>query len=55
MNTDTRTQYPSARQGQQPTSKRGSFFLIMSTVAGVLTFLLVGALYYFNTTTHITP
>ncbi|MBW4471816.1 MAG: hypothetical protein KME45_15600 [Stenomitos rutilans HA7619-LM2] len=40
---------------EQPISKRASFSLLMSTVAIILGMLVVAALYYYNTNTHLTP
>lgn len=42
-------------QGEKPVSKKASFTLLMSTVAIVLGMLVVAALYYYNTNTHLTP
>lgn len=56
MKTDqTPTRSPQQAQGEKPVSKKASFSLLMSTVTIVLGMLVVAALYYYNTNTHITP
>ncbi|HEY9896992.1 MAG TPA: hypothetical protein V6D34_16550 [Candidatus Sericytochromatia bacterium] len=40
---------------EKTAGKKASFTLIFSTIGVVLTGLLVAAVYYFNTNTHLTP
>lgn len=51
----TSTRSPQQVEREQPISKKASFSLLMSTVAIVLGMLVVAALYYYNTNTHLTP
>lgn len=56
MKTGQETKPPSQQtQGEKPMSKKASFSLVMSTVSIVLGMLLVAAVYYYNTNTHLTP
>jgi hypothetical protein len=56
MKTDQTSKLSSPQtKGEKPVSKKASFSLVMSTVAIVLGMLVVAALYYYNTNTHITP
>jgi cytoskeletal protein RodZ len=57
MKTTDQSSRPSSQSNQpeKTAGKKASFTLIFSTIAVVLTGLLVAAIYYFNTNTHLTP
>lgn len=56
MNTgQTSPRSPQQTEREAPITKKASFSLLMSTVAIVLGMLVVAALYYYNTNTHLTP
>jgi hypothetical protein len=57
MKTTDQSSRPSSQSNlpERTAGKKASFTLIFSTIGVVLTGLVLAAVYYFNTNTHLTP